>query len=967
MAGPAKLTLKIGGELTASFKKSIKTAQKQLSTFNQNVKRSINDAASGAAKGFKNVIRNDAFQAAAVGAAGIGTALTASVKTAMNFESAMLRVKAISGSTTQEFSQLQAKAKELGRTTQFSASEAAGAMEFLAMAGFKTNDILSATPGLLNLAGISNMELAETADIASNVLGAMGLDVKETGRLVDVFAKTASNGNVDVRMLGETFKYVAPVAKQAGASLEDMGAAMAILGDNGIQASLAGTGLRSVLLRLAAPPTEAAKALDRLSVTTKDSSGNMRPFGNILTDVNKRMEDLNLGSAERLEIQNALFGKTAIATGAILQEAAANGTLAERVKTVTDSQGAAAEMAKTMQSGLGGTMKRLQSAAEGLAIAFGGPLLGPIASVAEGLASMLSPVAGLLEASPVLATAVGALGAAFVGLVVALPILGALKGAVVALGITAAGVGAVLTSPFVLTVAAVVGVIAIFQVLYNKVEWFRNGVDAILAGLGAAWNFFAAGISSAWDAAVSYLTPIFESFGQMFSGIVQTIQGVWQVFAGIFTGDGEKAVEGVKNIFGGLSEWFSGWLGVLSGVFAPITEILTGAFQSAVNLLQPIIDGISAIFGNVIQILQGYWQVFTSLFKGDFQGAADGIAQIVSGFAGIFEIAIDGIKVLWNGLLSHVKNIGNQIVEFFMSLPGKLLNVGGAIIDTIKDGFASRFEALKGTVVSSFQELRKLLPFSDAKEGPFRDLTASGRAIVETISKGIIDRQRQMETAMREMAETGKAAFSDAMGQPITTAEITPQISAPSLPALTQPVTRQVLPTRDEPPARPAPISQPRRQNNQLSGVLGGLMQLVGAAIPEAKPFIDPTKQIIGAITQASEIKSSKPTETEASPAPFGGLMQPVASPPPFESGFSRFSTAPQNLFTPQIPQATKGEGFGQPPAGGGLATATLAPVVNVNVTQSDASPEQIAMAVREGLEDALSETEAGMRALLND
>ena len=176
---------------------------------------------------------------------------------------------------------------------------------------------------------------------------------------------------------------------------------------------------------------------------------------------------------------------------------------------VTDSQGAASTMAKTMQSGLG-TLKRLQSAAEGLAIAFGGPLLGPIASVLEGLAAMLSPVAGLMEKFPVLAQLVGGLSIAFIGLVAVLPILAALKGAVIGLtGATtvAAGAMAILTSTVTLTIDAIVGLIAIFTAAYNHIGWFkaastRSSAASLLdSALGA-------GIMAVWDATISALMPV---------------------------------------------------------------------------------------------------------------------------------------------------------------------------------------------------------------------------------------------------------------------------------------------------------------------------------------------------------------------------------------------------------------------------------------------------------------------------
>ena len=275
--GPAKLTLKIGADLGASFKKSIRQAQKQLSTFNQNVKRSINDAATGASRGFKNVIRNDAFQASAVAAAGLGTVLTGAVRTAMDFEKSMNAVAAVSGATGQDFKSLTNLAKQISRTTQFSASEAAGAMEMLSMAGLNTQQMLEATGPTLNLAAAGGIELAEAADIATNIMGGMSLKVGDLNTINDVLAKTSSSANTNVTEMAAVFEKVGGVAPTMGASLQQVSGMAGILANNGIKAAEAGTALRNVMLRMASEDT-AKKALKNLGVSATDAAGDMREF-----------------------------------------------------------------------------------------------------------------------------------------------------------------------------------------------------------------------------------------------------------------------------------------------------------------------------------------------------------------------------------------------------------------------------------------------------------------------------------------------------------------------------------------------------------------------------------------------------------------------------------------------------------------------------------------------------------------
>lgn len=764
--GKSNLIVEIGGKVGASFKKSIRSTQQSVSSLSKNISRSLNDTAAGAAKGFKNVVRSDAFQGAAVAAGGLALAMRKAVRTAADFESGMLKVKAVTGATGADFKALQAKAKEMGASTKFTASEAAAGMEFLARAGYTTNQILESTGPLLAAASAEGMELGTVSDIVSNIVGSNKMLVSDTAQIADTLAQTSRKANVNIASLGESFKAIGPTGANAGLSLQQLSATFGVLGDSGIKGAEAGTALRNVLVRLSAPPSEAAKALTRLGVATKDANGNMKPMETILGDLSGKMKELNLGSAEQADVLSKVFGLRALAAGQVLMEANANGKLAEKIAQVNDHQGAAGEMSATVMKGFEGQMTLMQSAFDGLLVSLGTPLIGPLVTIMQTLASIAKPIGDLLTDMPVLATAVGVVSAGFITFVAILPIIGALSGGMMALtGATTAGAAAMLllTSPVTLTIAAIVGLIAIFQLLYNKVDWFKAGVDGTLSFLGSAWQNFSSLIQSVFTTAIGYITPIFEAWKTSFMGVVQVVQGIWQVFTGIFTGDSETAVEGVKNIFGGLKAWFSGFVDSLKAIFAPAAQPLLDAFNSVVTFLQPVIDGISAIFDGMVLYVQGIWKAFTSLLTGDFEGAADGVSMALEGLKGIFGTILGGLKVLWDGLVTHVKGIGTQIVDTFLALPEKLKGVGQAIINTIRDGFISRFTALKDTVVNSFKEIRKLLPFSDAKKGPFKDLTKSGRSIVTTLADGVRDRQSTLQKAMTQAADITTTAFDRTM------------------------------------------------------------------------------------------------------------------------------------------------------------------------------------------------------------
>ena len=228
---------------------------------------------------------------AATGA--IATGLGASVKVGAAFEAEMSKVSAISGATGDELSQLTEKAKEMGATTKFSASESAQAMEYMAMAGWKTTDMLSGIEGIMNLAAASGEDLATTSDIVTDALTAFGLSAADSTHFADVLAQASSNANTNVSLMGETFKYVAPVAGALGYSAEDTAVAIGLMANAGIKGSQAGTVLRSMMSRLAKPTKEVQGAMDRLGVSLTDNQGNMKSLDQIMLDLRKGFSGLS--------------------------------------------------------------------------------------------------------------------------------------------------------------------------------------------------------------------------------------------------------------------------------------------------------------------------------------------------------------------------------------------------------------------------------------------------------------------------------------------------------------------------------------------------------------------------------------------------------------------------------------------------------------------------------------------------
>lgn len=287
------------------------------------------------------------------------------IQTGMNFESAMSQVEAISGATSEEMDQLTAKAKEMGEKTKFSATESAEAFNYMAMAGWKTEDMINGIEGVMNLAAASGEDLATTSDIVTDALTAMGYSAGDAGKLADVMAAASSNANTNVSLMGSTFQYAAPIIGALGYSMEDTAVAIGLMANAGIKGDKAGTALRSTLTRLSAPPKECAKALDELGISLTDSEGKMKPFSEVMEDLRGAFDDLS--ETQQTQYAKAIAGQNAM-SGLLAIVNAAPSDFEKLTKAVAESNGAAQEMSNTMQDNLAGDITLLKSKIEGIMI-----------------------------------------------------------------------------------------------------------------------------------------------------------------------------------------------------------------------------------------------------------------------------------------------------------------------------------------------------------------------------------------------------------------------------------------------------------------------------------------------------------------------------------------------------------------------------------------------------------------------
>lgn len=304
----------------------------------------------------------------------------ACISAGMDFDSQMSTVAAISGATGEEFEILRAKAQEMGATTAFSATESAQAMEYMAMAGWKTTDITNGLAGVMNLAAASGEDLAATSDIVTDAMTAFGMSADQSTYFADVLAQTATNANTNVGMMGETFKYVAPLAGAMGYNIEDMSAAIGLMANAGIKGSQSGTSLRNIITNLASPTDKVAGAMDDLGISLTDSDGKTKSFGETLSDL--RISFADLDEVQKTQYASAIAGKEGM-SGLLALINSSDEDFDKLTDSIKNCTGASEKMAEIRLDNLEGDVTLFKSALEGAQIAISDKLTPVLRNLVE--------------------------------------------------------------------------------------------------------------------------------------------------------------------------------------------------------------------------------------------------------------------------------------------------------------------------------------------------------------------------------------------------------------------------------------------------------------------------------------------------------------------------------------------------------------------------------------------------------
>lgn len=532
---------------------------------------------------------------------GIGVA---GLKTAADFEEAMSSVKAISGATGDDFQKLKEKAEYMGATTKFTATESANAMYYMALAGWKTQDMLDGLEGIMYLAAASGEDLAMVSDIVTDGLTALGYAADQSTHYADVFAKTVTNSNSTVETLGEAMKYVGPIAGALNISVEDTATALGLMANAGVKSSQAGTSLRGILQRLATNTSGARDEMESLGVKIFDQNGKMRDFGDIMNDARIKLSKLT--DQQKTSLAKTVAGTTAM-SGFLAIVNSSDADFEKLTNAINDCDGAAKKMSEIMIDNAKGQLTIIKSQLEGIAIQLSQyvfPFIKSILSLIQTLLTKLSElsptqqkilliVTGLIIALGPLLIVIGKIGTGISSLISAFKFLGPLlSGAKTAVAGFAAGF-----NPVILIIAAVAAaVVGIGYLIYKNWDdicsWTRNLADNISAIWNNITEFFKNLFSTDWTETFgligNLLNGVYANIENFINAFKEIFKGIITFIKGVFTGDWKMAWEDVKSIFKGVFDL------LYSIAVSPLNMIIS-AINLMISGLNKIIEGINKI------------------------------------------------------------------------------------------------------------------------------------------------------------------------------------------------------------------------------------------------------------------------------------------------------------------------------------------------------------------------------------
>ena len=661
-----------------------------------------------AQKGLKAT--SDILKGSMTAIAGLGGA---AIKIGSDFESGMSKVAAISGASGQELEKLTDKAKEMGSTTKFSATESAAAFEYMAMAGWKTEDMLNGIEGIMSLAAASGEDLATTSDIVTDALTAFGMKASDAGHFSDVLAQASSNANTNVGMMGETFKYVAPVAGALGYTAEDTALAIGLMANAGIKGSSAGTALRSMMSRLTKPTKEVQNAMNRLGISLTDDNGKMKSLNEVMADLRSGFNGLS--EAEAAELASSLAGQEAM-SGLLAIVNASDDDFKKLERSIYNCDGAAARMAETMSDNLQGQITILKSGVEGLAISLYENMQAPCMEIVKtaqemiqelqesftdgGLDSLVTTFGSILSrivesvanAAPDLINAATSLVGSFCDSLKSSPSIGDAASSL----ITALVTGFFSCADDIWTTAIVLagkmaeglaeGAPQIAQaaarcagdIVECIIDWAPDFIDAgkrIIQGI-------IQGISEEFPNLGAFLSGLFEGFTStlepILSGVVSIAEGIFGALSEADPATLEALGKAIGTIAAAMVTMHTAKAAAanIKGVVSAINS-LSGGIKAAIGVVPKLVEG--------FQLLSGGAGTFSEVLALEFPKLAGIISKIGSVFSTVKSViasigsTVGGIAAVIGGAIMAITNFFDMLKNGFSWLKEALMVIGIAI------------------------------------------------------------------------------------------------------------------------------------------------------------------------------------------------------------------------------------------------------------------------------------------------
>ena len=687
----------------------------------------------------KGILANLATAGIAVAAGAVKDFCSEVVEIGQTFETSMSKVSALSGATGDDLATLEAKARELGASTTFSASQAADALGYMALAGWDTEQMLAGVGSVLTLAQAGEMELAAASDLVTDYLSAFNMEASETARMVDVLAYAQANANTTVEGLGMAFKNCAANANAAGMDVETTSAAISMMANQGLKGSEAGTALNAVLRDMTAKMEDGAIAIGEQSVAVMDAEGNYRDFTDILADVQEATN--GMGDAEKAAALQSTFTADSIKGLNLLLNAGADEMVGFRDE-LYGCAGAAEETAATMTDNLGGDLAAMNSAFEELSLKIYDGLQEPLRSAVQFItgtvvpgiegfmawlttgtqefdefgnvvgetASPLSQLASTVQSMvPVLAAAGGAL-LAYEGYSLAVTVAEKARAAATALVDNATKLlnGTMKLNPIGIVITLIGALVAAFLYLWNTSEEFRNfwiGVwDAVKAAVQPLADWVMANV-------ITPLVSKFQEFQTLFAGlwdaIVANVTSAWEQIAPIV----QAGMQVIQTIIGAVmpviqAAWDGAW-GLISSVFTAIWDNISNTVNTVMGVIQGIIQVVTGIIsGDWGAVWSGIKQICESIVNGILQAGAN----VFNALTSIISSVLTGIYNVWASIWNSVFSVASSIWNAISS------NIGG-VVNGIWNNITSTFNSLVGTVLGIFNSVREAItnPIETAK------------------------------------------------------------------------------------------------------------------------------------------------------------------------------------------------------------------------------------------------------------